>query len=84
LIYGLMRFAKMMIDKVTTEIAITNKRLVYKRGLVARAVGEMNIDRIEGVKCLPKFFLGGFFFFFAAQYADWAAKHYFLRILSTK
>jgi uncharacterized membrane protein YdbT with pleckstrin-like domain len=42
----------MMIIKVTTEIAITNKRLVYKRGLVARYVGEINIDRIEGVNVL--------------------------------
>jgi len=49
---GLFRYAQMMIIKVTTEIAITNKRLVYKRGLVARYVGEMNIDRIEGVNVL--------------------------------
>jgi len=49
---GLLKFAQMMIVKATTEIAITNKRLVYKRGLVARFVGEMNIDRIEGVNVL--------------------------------
>ncbi len=49
---GVMRFVQMMIVKATTEIAITNKRLVYKRGLVARFVGEMNIDRIEGVNVL--------------------------------
>ena len=42
----------MMIIKATTEIAITNRRLVYKRGLIARYVGEMNIDRIEGVNVL--------------------------------
>ena len=45
---GLLRYAHMMIIKATTEIAITNKRLIYKRGLIARYVGEMNIDRIEG------------------------------------
>lgn len=50
--FGLLRYAQMMIIKSTTEIAITNKRLVYKRGLVARYVGEMNIDRIEGVNVL--------------------------------
>lgn len=50
--FGLLRYAQMMIVKSTTEIAITNKRLVYKRGLVARYVGEMNIDRIEGVNVL--------------------------------
>ena len=42
----------MMVVKVTTEIAITTSRLVYKRGLVARHVGEMSIDRIEGVNVL--------------------------------
>ncbi len=51
-IMGLLRFASMMIIKVTTEIAVTNSRLVYKRGLVARYVGEISIDRIEGVNVL--------------------------------
>lgn len=49
LISGLLQFARMMVVKATTEIVITTKRLVYKRGLVARYVGEMSIDRIEGV-----------------------------------
>lgn len=49
---GLLKFAQMMIIKATTEIAVTNTRLVYKRGLVARYVGEMSIDRIEGVNVL--------------------------------
>lgn len=52
LAFGLLRYAQMMIIKATTEIAITNRRLVYKRGLIARYVGEMNIDRIEGVNVL--------------------------------
>lgn len=51
-ILGLVKFAQMMVIKVTTEIAITNTRLVYKRGLVARHVGEISIDRIEGVNVL--------------------------------
>lgn len=49
---GLWKFASMMIIKATTEIAITTSRLIYKRGLVARTVGEMSIDRIEGVNVL--------------------------------
>lgn len=49
---GLLKFAQMMIIKATTEIGVTDIRLVYKRGLVARAVGEINIDRIEGVNVL--------------------------------
>lgn len=51
-ILGIFGFARMMVIKATTEIAITNDRLIYKRGLVARAVGEMSVDRIEGVNVL--------------------------------
>lgn len=46
---GLYLFAHMMVVKATTEIAVTNERLVYKKGLIARHVGELNVDRIEGV-----------------------------------
>lgn len=53
---GVMKFAQMLVVKATTEIAITTTRLVYKRGLVARYVGEMNIDRIEGVSVLQSVF----------------------------
>lgn len=49
---GLVKFAQMMVVKATTEIAVTNSRLVYKRGLIARHVGEISIDRIEGVNVL--------------------------------
>lgn len=51
-VLGLFSFVHKMVIKATTEIAITNSRLVYKRGLIARQVGEMNIDRIEGVNVL--------------------------------
>ncbi len=51
-VLGVLKFAQMMIIKVTTEIGVTDIRLVYKRGLIARAVGEINIDRIEGVNVL--------------------------------
>ncbi len=51
-ILGCLKFAQMMIIKATTEIGVTDHRLTYKRGLVARAVGEINIDRIEGVNVL--------------------------------
>ena len=52
IVYGLLSFARMMIVKITTEIAVTNTRLIYKRGLIARHVGEIAIDRIEGVNFL--------------------------------
>lgn len=51
-VMGMLSFARMMVIRATTEIAITNERLIYKRGLVARYVGEMSIDRIEGVNVL--------------------------------
>lgn len=43
-------FIQKMIIKVTTEICLTSDRLVLKRGMVARHVGEINVDRIEGVE----------------------------------
>ena len=49
---GVLKFAHMLVTKITTEIAVTTTRLVYKRGLVARYVGEINIDRIEGITVL--------------------------------
>lgn len=52
IVYGLLGFARAMVVKITTEIAVTNSRLIYKRGLIARYVGEIAIDRIEGVNFL--------------------------------
>ncbi len=55
-VMGLLSFARMMVVKATTEIAVTNSRIIYKRGLIARYVGEINIDRIEGVNILQSIF----------------------------
>jgi uncharacterized membrane protein YdbT with pleckstrin-like domain len=33
----------------TTEIAVTNRRVIYKRGFVRRHTIEMNMDKIESV-----------------------------------
>ena len=33
----------------TTEIAVTNRRLIYKRGWIARRTEEINLRRIEEV-----------------------------------
>jgi len=51
-VFGVYAFAMQMVRKATTEIAITDTRLIYKTGVVARNVGEMSIDRIEGVNVL--------------------------------
>ncbi len=36
-------------DQWTTEIAVTNRRVIYKRGFVQRYTAEMNMDKIESV-----------------------------------
>ncbi len=49
---GVWGFVQMMITKATIEIAITNRRLIFKQGLLARRVVEIAVDRIEGVSVL--------------------------------
>ena len=39
----------MLIRMWTTEIAITNRRLIYKRGWIARKTDEISLKRIEEV-----------------------------------
>ena len=36
-------------DQWTTEIVVTNKRVVYKRGFISRFTREMNMEKIESV-----------------------------------
>ncbi|MEK7802404.1 MAG: PH domain-containing protein [Pseudomonadota bacterium] len=52
---GVMKFAHLIVTKVTTEIVVTTNRLIYKRGLIARSVGEMSIDRIESISVIQSF-----------------------------
>ena len=33
-----------------TEIAVTNRRVIYKKGLIRRHTNEMNMDKVESVK----------------------------------
>lgn len=37
------------IRRVTTEIVVTNKRLIYKQGFISRYTMEMNMDKIESI-----------------------------------
>jgi hypothetical protein len=46
---GVLLFARMMIIRATTEIAVTTSRLVLKEGVIARNVDEMSVERIESV-----------------------------------
>jgi len=33
-----------------TEIAVTNRRIIYKKGLIRRQTNEMNMDKVESAK----------------------------------
>lgn len=54
-LYGFMRFLVMMLRKRATEMVVTNRRLIFKRGVVARRSDEVNIDRIEGCNVYQSF-----------------------------
>lgn len=54
-IIGIWIFFDMMIRVWTTEIAVTNQRLVYKRGWLSLRTQEMALPNIEGVKVTQGF-----------------------------
>lgn len=47
---GLYGLGKAWIDQWTTEIAVTNFRVIQKRGLIRRETSEMNMDKVESVQ----------------------------------
>ncbi len=49
-VIGIWMFFAMMIRVWTTEIAVTNQRLVFKRGWLSLNTQEMALPNIEGVK----------------------------------
>jgi uncharacterized membrane protein YdbT with pleckstrin-like domain len=55
LAYGLAGFAAILFFKemygwLITEIAVTNRRIIYKKGLVRLHTNEMNMDKVESVQ----------------------------------
>lgn len=38
------------LEQLTTEIAVTNRRVIQKKGLIRRQTGEMNMDKVESVQ----------------------------------
>lgn len=46
---GLASFVRAWFDQWTTEIAVTNKRVIYKRGFISRYTTEMNMEKVESV-----------------------------------
>lgn len=49
LLYGLWSLAGTLIEQATTEIAVTTRRVIQKRGLIRRQTGEMNMEKVESV-----------------------------------
>lgn len=46
---GLLVLFVAWIKRVTTEIAVTNRRLIFKEGFISRRTMEMNLDKIESI-----------------------------------
>lgn len=49
ILIGIVIFARMMIRKWSTEIAVTNRRLIFKRGWIKRDSEEFALSRIEEI-----------------------------------
>jgi uncharacterized membrane protein YdbT with pleckstrin-like domain len=47
--FGIFQLAIAMVVRATTEIAVTNRRLILKTGIIARNVKELKIENIEGI-----------------------------------
>jgi uncharacterized membrane protein YdbT with pleckstrin-like domain len=47
--FGLILLIRAWYDQWITEIAVTDKRIIYKRGLLRRETEEMNLDKVETV-----------------------------------
>ena len=60
LLIGIVIFFKRWVYEITTEVAVTNRRFVFKRGFISRQTDEFSTARIEGVN-LTQTFLGRIF-----------------------
>ena len=48
--FAVLTAIKEWLEQWITEIAITDRRVIYKTGLIRRQTAEMNMDKIESVK----------------------------------
>ncbi len=48
-LWGLLLVLGAWIRRLTTELAVTSRRIIYKRGLIRRYTIEMNMDKVESV-----------------------------------
>jgi uncharacterized membrane protein YdbT with pleckstrin-like domain len=49
MLFALLMAAGSWIEQWTTEIAVTNRRVIQKTGLIRRSTSEMNMDKVESV-----------------------------------
>lgn len=49
LLLGIPNFIGAWLTRWSTEIAITNRRVIYKRGFIRRLTIEMNMDKVESI-----------------------------------
>lgn len=49
LLLGLTNFINGWFTRWTTEIAVTDRRVIYKRGFIRRFTIEMNMDKVESI-----------------------------------
>jgi len=49
IVVGLAQLASAWLKSMSTEIIVTNRRVIYKTGLISRNTIEMNLDKIESV-----------------------------------
>jgi hypothetical protein len=49
LVLGLVNLLSAIFYRLTTEIAVTNRRVIFKKGFVWRKTMEMNVNKVESV-----------------------------------
>jgi uncharacterized membrane protein YdbT with pleckstrin-like domain len=48
-VIGAILLARAWFHRITTEIAVTNRRIIFKRGFIRRYTVEMHMDKVESV-----------------------------------
>ncbi len=48
-LYAFMQLIKAFVIKLSTELAVTNKRVIFKKGLISRDTMELNHSKIESI-----------------------------------
>jgi uncharacterized membrane protein YdbT with pleckstrin-like domain len=43
-------FVHPLLERLSSEFAVTNKRVIWKEGIIGRTTGEMNLGKIENVQ----------------------------------